>query len=119
MASQRTDIRERYGICVIVALRLVSCETSGPLFHRWLFCLCQLLVVWKGWGGKYRMRSNGTQFGILDRTINNHLSKRPQEGEVHSVCIELDDGFFENVKSFLCGMHPERSGSYHGGSLGN
>lgn len=61
----------------------------------------QRSIVWKGWGGKYRKRTNGTQFGILDRTINNHLPKRLQEGEEHTACIELDNGFFENIKSFF------------------
>jgi hypothetical protein len=45
-------------------------------------------IVWKGWGGKYRKRKNGTQFAVLDRTIKNHLPKRLQEGEEHSTCIE-------------------------------
>ncbi len=58
-------------------------------------------IVWKGWGGKYRKRANGTQFAILDRMINNHLPKRLQEGEEHSACIEFEAGFFENVKSFF------------------
>ncbi|PYU68643.1 MAG: hypothetical protein DMG52_30935 [Acidobacteria bacterium] len=58
-------------------------------------------IVWKGWGGKYRKRTNGTQFGILDTAIKNHLPKRLQEGDEHSVCIEFEDGFFENVKSFF------------------
>lgn len=58
-------------------------------------------IVWTGWGGKYKKRTNGKQFGILDKRIPNHLPKRLQEGDAHSACTELEDGLLENVKSLF------------------
>lgn len=58
-------------------------------------------LVWTGWGGKYKKRTEPTQFGILDRGIHNHLPKKLQEGDTHSACTELEDGFLEGVKSLF------------------
>jgi hypothetical protein len=59
-------------------------------------------IVWVGWGGEYRKgASNTPSFAILDTEINNHLPRKLQEGDTHTVCIELQARFFDNVKSFF------------------
>ena len=60
-------------------------------------------IVWTGWGGKYKKRTNGAQFGIPDKRIHNHLPKKLQEGDAHSACTELEEEFRECKESFYVG----------------